>query len=115
MKAMRRSTMQIAGLDVLDEFSSDIGECIALAHKDAVFESNAQENTKHRSDIGRLMFFARFKLGLDYREDGSEVRILRAWCDYFKYHKVPFITVRTTSREVHILKERRAGEEGKKR
>jgi len=61
------------------------------------------------------MFFARFKLGRDYREDGSEVRLLRAWCDHFRYHRLPYMTVRTTPKEVWILKERRVGEEVKER
>lgn len=103
------------GYPLIEEFSYRIAACEKLAHLPPQFYLQHKQCKTSHPDIGRLMFFARFKLGNDYRAESSEVRVLKAWCDYFKSYDTPFVTVRINPREVYILKERRAGEEEKQR
>lgn len=102
---------RVLGHEVLPEYSYRLGEVARLAHEPAKFPTNHKGGSKALADIGCLMFFAMFRLGRCYRGNSSELRVLRAWCEFFKYHDVPFVTVRTDDDRVHILKERRAGEE----
>jgi hypothetical protein len=107
----------IAGYEIIREFSHRIRECEKIAHQVPQFRLKHYESTKRNNypDIGRLMFFAPFSLGLDYRGDSGELRLLKAWCDYFKSYNTPFLIVRVSPTEVYLLKERRAGEEAKSR
>jgi hypothetical protein len=100
---------------IVEEFSYRVVACEELAHERPQFYLQHKQSKVSHPDIGRLMFFARFKLGTDYRGDSGEVRVLRAWCEYFKSYDTPFVTVRVNPTEVYMLKERRAGEEEKKR
>lgn len=112
---MSRDPKDVLGYDVLPEFSHDLNQCLHMAQQEALYQTNYGSTTKSNPDIGRLMFFAKFRLGKDYRGDGGEVRVLRAWCEYFRFQRVPFVTVRTGEKHVYMLKERRAGEEEKQR
>jgi hypothetical protein len=108
-------TASVFGYPIVEEFSYRVVVCEKLAHEQPQFYLQHKQSRASHPDVGRLMHFARFKLGTDYRGDGGEVRVLRAWCDYFRQYDTPFVTVRINPREVCILKERKAGEEEKKR
>jgi hypothetical protein len=103
------------GYPYIEEFSYRVVACEKLAHEQPQFYQQHKQTKKSYPDVGRLMFFAKFKLGKDYRAESSEVRLLKAWCDYFKSYDTPFVTVRISPKEVYILKERNAGEEEKQR
>lgn len=102
---------RVIGYEVLPEYSYRLDDVLRLAHEPADFITNHKKASRSREDVGKLMFFAVFKLGRCYRGDSGELRVLRAWCEFFKYHGVPFVTVRTSDERVYILKERRAGED----